>query len=103
MENATDAYGIGMAGVRSGGGNGVSECKYKDEHGHCGLDCEVVFRGFCHEGPCSMEEPKTNGDRIRGMSDDELADEYIRIYGMLGWYTDSWEWLRWWLKQGADK
>ena len=58
----------------------MSECKYKDEHGHCGLDYEVVFRSFCHEGPCSMEEPRTNGDRIRGMSDDELAEKISTIF-----------------------
>lgn len=47
--------------------------------------------------------PQTNADRIRQMSDEELADEYIRIYHMLGQYTDSWAWLREWLKSPADK
>ena len=41
---------------------------------------------------------QTNGDLVRQMSDEELADEYIRIYHRLSWYTDSWAWLRKWLK-----
>jgi hypothetical protein len=45
---------------------------------------------------------ETNGDRIRAMTDEELADEYIRIYHRLGWYTDSWAWLRKWLKSPAE-
>lgn len=49
------------------------------------------------------EKPQTNADRIRGMSDEELADEYIRIYHKLGCYTDSWAWLRKWLKSPVDK
>lgn len=41
----------------------------------------------------------TNGDKIRSMSDEELADEYIRIYKELPRYSDSWTWLRNWLKE----
>ena len=44
-------------------------------------------------------EKKTNADRIRAMTDEELADEFIRIYNQLPRYTDSWLWLREWLKQ----
>ena len=44
----------------------------------------------------------TNADRIRSMTDDELADEYIRIYRELPKYSDSWAWLREWLKQEVD-
>ena len=42
---------------------------------------------------------RTNADRIRNMTDEELVDEYIRIYNQLNKYTDSWAWLRGWLKQ----
>ena len=44
---------------------------------------------------------KTNADRIRAMTDEELADEYIRIYNELPKYSDSWTWLRGWLRQEA--
>ena len=46
---------------------------------------------------------QTNADRIRSMSDEELADEYIRIYEQLGRYTDSWAWLRGWLKEEVSE
>ena len=49
----------------------------------------------------NTDEPITNADRIRAMSDEEMAEEYIRIYNQLPRYTDSWAWLRDWLKQEA--
>ena len=51
----------------------------------------------------TFAKPQTNADRIRAMSDEELADEYIRIYHRLGWYTDSWAWLRKWLKSPVEE
>ena len=51
---------------------------------------------------CADFRPMTNADRIRAMTDEELADEYIRIYHKLGWYTDSWAWLRKWLKSPVE-
>ena len=54
-------------------------------------------------GEALKPKTQTNGDLVRQMSDEELADEYIRIYHMLGRYTDSWAWLRKWLKAPADK
>lgn len=43
-------------------------------------------------------KPITNADRIRSMTDEELAEEFIRIYNQLPRYTESWLWLREWLK-----
>ena len=54
-------------------------------------------------GEALKPKTQTNGDLVRQMSDEELADEYIRIYHKLGQYTDSWAWLRKWLKAPADK
>ena len=45
---------------------------------------------------------KTNADRIRSMTDEELASEYIRIYELLPRFTDSWTWLRDWLKRECE-
>ena len=66
-----------------------------------------ISKETCEDFPevCDAWKPKppqTNGDRIRKMNDDELADEYIRIYNMLGWWTDSWCWLRIWLKSPVE-
>lgn len=47
--------------------------------------------------------PKTNGDRLRAMNNEELCDEYFRILEhVLGRYTDSRAGLLEWLKQPAE-
>lgn len=52
----------------------MSECKHRKPNGVCVIDTEVVYRGYCVDGPCSGYEPMTNADRIRSMTDEELAD-----------------------------
>ena len=52
----------------------MSECKHKRKDGVCLQDLEYVYKGFCVDGPCSCFEPQTNADRIRSMTDEELAD-----------------------------
>lgn len=47
--------------------------------------------------------PKTNGDRLRAMNNEELCNEYFRILNhVLGRYTDSRAGLLEWLKQPAE-
>ena len=47
--------------------------------------------------------PKTNGDRLRAMNNEELCNEYFRILDHeLGRYTDSRAGLLEWLKQPAE-
>ena len=46
---------------------------------------------------------KTNADRIRAMTDEELYEEYIRIYKQLPRYSDSWAWLKEWLKAEVEE
>ena len=44
------------------------KCVHETEHGFCEIDND-----FCHNGLCRIKEPQTNADRIRAMSDEELA------------------------------
>lgn len=57
----------------------MSECKHKGTDGICDRDCEFTYRGYCHEGPCTQYEPQTNADRIRAMSDEELAERIAAL------------------------
>ena len=52
----------------------MSECKHRKPNGVCVIDIEVVYRGYCVDGPCSCFEPKTNADKVRAMTDEELAE-----------------------------
>ena len=45
----------------------------------------------------------TNADRIRAMTDEELFEEYKRIYKQLPNYSNSWKWLRAWLKEEVEE
>ena len=45
----------------------MSKCKYRREE-YC-----AYIDQYCVEGPCPYEEPQTNADRIRALSDVELA------------------------------
>lgn len=44
------------------------KCVHETEHGICEIDNDL-----CHNGLCRIKEPQTNADRIRSMSDEELA------------------------------
>lgn len=57
---------------------------------------------FCVLGPCSDETP-SNADRIRQMSDEELADELLNCFA--AFYIVEWskEVLLEWLKEGLHK
>ena len=50
-------------------------CKYETSNGRCGLKGCYAYRHKCYtEDMCKCHEPPTNADRIRAMSDEELAD-----------------------------
>ncbi len=58
----------------------MSACKYKRGE-YCGLRNDIrakslEIKSYCIESPCPDEKPLTNADRIRAMTDEELA-EYI--------------------------
>ena len=49
-------------------------CKYETSNGRCGLKGCYAYRHKCYtEDMCKCHEPQTNADRIRSMSDEELA------------------------------
>ena len=57
----------------------MTGCVYKDtENGWCKLHSDwsepMAYIEYCVEGPCPDEKHKTNADRIRAMSDEELAE-----------------------------
>ena len=56
---------------------------------------------------CPLEEvpdkPKTNADRIRAMSDEELESEFWRIYEELRRWTNSRIWLHQWLMEEVEE
>ena len=50
-------------------------CKYETSNGRCGLKGCYAYRHKCFtEDLCKCHEPPTNADRIRAMSDEELAE-----------------------------
>lgn len=78
-------------------GKDCSCCKHLNERGYCEFTACII--------PCTVSaaipeaKPQTNADRIRAMSDEELADflnEKMIAAVVLGWES----WLDW-LKQEA--
>lgn len=52
----------------------MSKCKYENKNGTCGLKGCYAYRHKCYtDDMCKCFEPITNADRIRAMSDEELA------------------------------
>ena len=85
----------------------MSKCKYKHEE-----YCSYIDQ-YCVEGPCKYEEPQTNADRIRAMTDEEMAEfmsnkvdcQYCNV--KTEWCSESEiacrrGWLDW-LKQEAEE
>lgn len=54
----------------------MTECRFKDKDGVCQIfsETQYTFRSYCHDGPCTYEEPLTNGDLVRRKSNEELAE-----------------------------
>lgn len=56
------------------------KCRYETSNGRCGLKESYAYRHKCYgEDMCKCIEPMTNGDRIRAMTDEELAKA---LFGM---------------------
>ena len=79
-------------------------CKYETSNGRCGLKGCYAYRHKCYtEDMCKCNEPQTNADRIRAMSDEELANflAYTWATSARAWQKDTGETLHW-LKQNAE-
>jgi len=52
----------------------MADCKYINKNGTCGLKGNYAYRHKCYtKDCCKCYEPLTNADRIRNMSNEELA------------------------------
>lgn len=76
----------------------MTKCKYK-----YGEYCAYIDQ-YCVEGPCPYEEPQTNADRIRAMTDEELAVFLAANQGVTAFDGSGKLYERWldWLKQEAQ-
>lgn len=56
----------------------IYPCVYCTEDGHCEKYSDEKVTSWCVQGPCQDEKP-SNADRIRAMTDKELAEfiEYL--------------------------
>lgn len=76
-------------------------CIYCTEDLHCTKYSDDNSESWCVLGPCTAETP-SNGDKIRRMTDEELADEILRWFNWL----NAVEWddnrILGWLKQEAQ-
>ena len=59
----------------------MTNCKYITKNGRCGLKGSYAYRHGCFgEDMCRCREPMTNADRIRAMSDEDLALWICGVY-----------------------
>ena len=65
-------------------------CVYYD-NGKCQKFSDEKYNSWCVEGPCEHQTP-SNGDRIRGMSDEDLA-EFLYAVDIREGATDTGGWL----------
>ena len=59
-------------------------CVYCTEDGYCKKYSDDEVTSWCVQGPCKDVKP-SNADRIRAMTDMELAKELSRIHGTCDW------------------
>lgn len=59
----------------------MSKCRYKEKDGECLYEKRFPYKEYCVEGPCSHDTPMTNADRIRAMTDEELARYHSKKFG----------------------
>ena len=72
----------------------MTNCKYITKNGRCGLKGCYAYRHKCYtEDMCKCHEPPTNADRIRAMSDEELAD-VLREFATKPMQGSFLEWLQ---------
>lgn len=53
-------------------------CYYRTDDGKCRKFTDDKYTSYCVDGPCPDDTP-TNADRIRGMSDEELAEWILQL------------------------
>lgn len=68
-------------------------CVYCTEDGYCKKFSDKEVTSWCVQSPCKYEKP-SNADRIRSMTDEELAYWLEARTYRYGWLD--------WLKKGAE-
>lgn len=58
----------------------IYPCVYCTEDGYCNKYSDDEVTSWCVQSPCKDEKP-SNADRIRAMSDEELAKLLVRVAG----------------------
>ena len=78
----------------------MTNCKYITKNGRCGLKGSYAYRHGCFgEDMCRCREPMANADRIRAMSDEELA----KLLCCTGWRMIERKECLEWLQQTAEE
>ena len=85
-------------------------CIYFEKDGKCRKFSDDTVISYCVMGPCS-EQKLSNADRIRSMSDEELAWELMvwrceavsRHHGVESKYPDTQQTILKWLQQSTEE
>lgn len=78
-------------------------CVYFEKDGKCRKFSDDTVISYCVMGPCS-EQKLSNADRIRDMTDEEMATELLPLFEELcedG--VPSKDYMRFWLQQPAEE
>lgn len=72
----------------------MTNCKYITKNGRCGLKGSYAYQHGCFgKDNCRCIEPMTNADRIRSMSDEELAN-VLREFATKPMHGSFLKWLQ---------
>jgi hypothetical protein len=77
-------------------------CVYCTEDGYCKKYSDEEVTSWCVQSPCKDEKP-SNADRIRSMTDEELAEWLCDIAGWLPMYEGKMHPILDWLKEEAKE
>lgn len=67
-----------MAETGGGGMSRLYPCVYCTEDGYCKKYSDEHVTSWCVQSPCKDEKP-SNADRIRSMTDEELAEKFAEL------------------------
>ena len=76
-------------------------CVYCTEDGYCEKYSDEEVTSWCVQGPCKDERP-SNADRLRAMTDEELAAWLCDVAGWLPAFEGRVHPILEWLKEAQD-
>lgn len=82
----------------------MNGCIYRTKDGECDLYSESgKYHAFCvGDEPCDGRKP-SNADKIRAMTDEELAEWLVEVAGWLPMFEGKAHPILKWLKQEAEE